>query len=96
MTRKRRPIPEQLHEIEDCLANAREYVSQNVNVPGSSWLYLGDWLRTKPAETACEAGVGVEEHRREAHGEAVLNRLTAQKSSPDGNLQRCPLLLAHR
>jgi hypothetical protein len=40
---KKRKIKEQLASIEKRLANAEEYVAQNVNVEGSSWLHFGDW-----------------------------------------------------
>src|ERR1700733_9232587 len=41
--KKQRMIEEQLKVIERRLANAEEYVAQNVNVEGTSWLHFGDW-----------------------------------------------------
>jgi hypothetical protein len=40
---KTRKIEEQLEMIEKRLADAEEYIAQNVNVEGSSWLHLDDW-----------------------------------------------------
>ena len=40
---KRRKIKEQLETTEKCVANADEYVAQNVNVEGSAWLHTDDW-----------------------------------------------------
>ena len=40
---KKHKIEEQLEMAERHLANAEEYVTQNVNVEGSSWLHLDDW-----------------------------------------------------
>jgi len=36
-------IEEQLETIEQRLADAEEYVAQNVNVEGSSWFHWDDW-----------------------------------------------------
>jgi hypothetical protein len=41
--KNQRRIKEQLKMVEKRLANAYEYVTNNVNVEGSSWLHLGDW-----------------------------------------------------
>ena len=40
---KRKNIEEQLRMIEKHLVNAEEYVAQNVNVEGTSWLHFEDW-----------------------------------------------------
>lgn len=40
---KKRKIEEQLKMIEKYLANAEEYVLQNVNVESLSWLHFDDW-----------------------------------------------------
>ena len=40
---KTRKIEEQLERIEKRLADAEEYIGQNVNVEGSSWLHFDDW-----------------------------------------------------
>lgn len=42
--KKNRKIEERLEMIEQRLANAHEYVAQNVNVEGKSWLHFDDWL----------------------------------------------------
>ena len=41
--KKRQRIEEQLGMIEKRLVNAQEYVAQNVNVEGTSWLHFADW-----------------------------------------------------
>src|SRR5262249_17467347 len=41
--KKRHQIQEQLQNIEERLRNAEDYVAQNVNVEGSSWLHFDDW-----------------------------------------------------
>jgi hypothetical protein len=41
--KKRQSIQEQLEIIEGRLLNAEEYVAENVNVEGSSWLHMDDW-----------------------------------------------------
>jgi hypothetical protein len=41
--KKRQKIENQLRMIEKHLTNAQEYVAQNVNVEGLSWLHLDDW-----------------------------------------------------
>ncbi len=43
MRSKSQDIEEELKLIETRLANAREYVAQNINVEGSPWLHLDDW-----------------------------------------------------
>jgi hypothetical protein len=40
---KKRRIEKQLEMIEKRLADAEEYLAQNVNVEGSSWLHFDDW-----------------------------------------------------
>lgn len=44
MDKKRQEIEEQLEKIEECLANAEEYVARAVNVEGLAWPHFGDWL----------------------------------------------------
>jgi hypothetical protein len=41
--KKRQKIEEQIESIDKCLANAQEYLAQNVNVEGSSFLHFDDW-----------------------------------------------------
>jgi len=41
--KKKQKIQERLEMIEKRLSNAEEYVAQNVNVEGSSFLHLDDW-----------------------------------------------------
>jgi hypothetical protein len=40
---KKRKIEELLEKIEKRLASAENYIAQNKNVEGSSWLHFGDW-----------------------------------------------------
>jgi hypothetical protein len=42
-SKKKRKIEEQLRMIEKRLADAEEYVAQNVNVESTSWLHFADW-----------------------------------------------------
>jgi hypothetical protein len=41
--KKKQKIEEALENIEERLANAREYIARNVNVVGVSWLHFDDW-----------------------------------------------------
>jgi hypothetical protein len=41
--KKLQHVEEQLERLENRLANAREYVANNVNVRGTSWLHFEDW-----------------------------------------------------
>jgi hypothetical protein len=42
--KKRQKIQEQLERVEKSLLNAAEYVENDVNVEGSSFLHFDDWL----------------------------------------------------
>lgn len=41
--KKQKKIKEQLEKMENSLANAEDYIAQNINVEVSSWLHTDDW-----------------------------------------------------
>ena len=41
--KKQKKIKEQIEKMETTLTDAEEYIAQNINVEGSSWLHTDDW-----------------------------------------------------
>jgi hypothetical protein len=86
---KKRRIEEQLTRIEQRLANAEEYVAQNVNVEGSSWLHLDDWQGKSGHPSWMRNYMIPSMNKLLARKEKALDRITSKAKEKNFALRRC-------